>query len=78
MMLLSFLQMLAIFYLYGRVMNSASLFNSFGYHDTRATIVGLMLFFNIFSPVRRPGSLVSGGAAAMSPHIRGFGLKRGY
>jgi len=50
-MALGLVQMFVIFYLYGLVMYNDSLFNSFGFGDTRAVIIGLFLFSMIFSPV---------------------------
>eukprot|EP01067_Filipodium_phascolosomae_P000468 Filipodium_phascolosomae@DN1369_c0_g1_i1.p1 len=43
--------MLIMFYLYGQVMYHKELFDSFGYYDTTAVVVGLTLFSNIYSPI---------------------------
>lgn len=54
MMVATFTQLFCTFYLFGLVMGNDALFNSFGYTDTRAVIIGLKLFSNIFLPVSGP------------------------
>lgn len=52
MMIVSFVHMFVIFYLYGTVMHNDALFHSFGYNDgSKAVVIGLLLFCNIFQPV---------------------------
>ncbi|KFG47288.1 CAAX metallo endopeptidase [Toxoplasma gondii MAS] len=58
MMAATFLQLFCTFYLFGLVMTSDALFDSFGYTDTRASVVGLKLFSNIFLPVNTLISLL--------------------
>lgn len=57
-MVASFLQLFFVFYLFGLVMKSDQLFDQFGYIDTRASIIGLKLFSNIFVPVNAVVSLL--------------------
>ncbi|PFH33868.1 CAAX metallo endopeptidase [Besnoitia besnoiti] len=58
MMAVTFLQLFCTFYLFGLVLGNAALFDSFGYSDTRASIIGLKLFSNIFLPVNTLLSLL--------------------
>ncbi|CBZ49998.1 putative peptidase family M48 domain-containing protein [Neospora caninum Liverpool] len=58
MMAVNFLQLFCTLYLFGLVMGSDALFDSFGYTDTRASVVGLKLFSNIFLPVNTLISLM--------------------
>ncbi|ORM40279.1 Proteasome subunit alpha type-1 [Babesia sp. Xinjiang] len=51
LLLFSFAQLFAIFYLFGLYKDDASMFESFGYGNERAFIVGITLFGYIYTPL---------------------------
>ncbi|KAL8454230.1 hypothetical protein Emed_000488 [Eimeria media] len=57
---LAFLNLFAVFYLYGRVMHDDNLYLSFGFNQNeKVPVVGLMLFANILAPVNAVLGLLS-------------------
>lgn len=61
MMVVQLIVTFAYCYLYGFVMHDKALFYSFGYHDTDAVIIGLLLFSYIFHPVNAVLQLITTG-----------------
>eukprot|EP00923_Selenidium_pygospionis_P060865 GHVN01106929.1.p1 GENE.GHVN01106929.1~~GHVN01106929.1.p1 ORF type:complete len:479 (-),score=50.51 GHVN01106929.1:124-1560(-) len=57
-MVVSFTHLFGVVYLFSLVMGTASLYQSFGFGDVRAVIVGLLLFLWIFSPIDAAISLL--------------------
>jgi len=49
-LIISEIHLFVIFFLFGQFMNNANLYTSFGF-DTQPTIIGLLLFQFVYSPV---------------------------